>query len=186
MMEKIILDADFCIKVGRFEGLLLLQEIIPVIAQKAYIHKYVYEDEILIPWSAKQQVRRLIDSGQAELLDESSFSLTEKVIFTATRDNLKRAMIGTVERGKNWGEVLSLACAKTLGITIFMSDEGSLQGIINRLLNTGNDYDIQVFRIINLVEWIRDHPEVGITRRTAKTIWIAAGKSKDSFATIWR
>ena len=97
MLEKVILDADFCIKVGRFEGLLLLQEVIPVIAQKAYIHQYVYEDEILMPRSAKQQVKRLIDSGQAELIDESSFSSAEQVIFAATRDSLKRAMIGTVE-----------------------------------------------------------------------------------------
>jgi len=59
MLGKVILDADFCIKVGRFEGLLLLQEVIPVIAQKAYIHQYVYEDEILIPQSAKQQIKRL-------------------------------------------------------------------------------------------------------------------------------
>lgn len=179
------MDADFCIKVGRFEGLLLLQEVIPVIAQKAYIHKYVYEDKILMPRSAKQQVKRLIDSGQAELIDESSFSSAEQVIFTATRDSLKRAMIGTVERGKNWGEALSLACAKTLGITVFMSDEGGLQGIINRLLNTGNEYDIQIFRIVDLIEWIKSHPEVGITRRTAKIIWIAAGKDKDSFKTVW-
>lgn len=185
MLKKVILDADFCIKVGRFEGLLLLQEVIPVIAQKAYIHRYVYEDEILIPQSAKQQVKRLIDSGQAELIDESRFSPLEKAIFSATRDNLKRAMIGTVERGKNWGEVLSLACAKTLGITIFMSDEGSLQGTINRLLNAGNEYDIHVFRIVDLVEWIKSHPEVGITRKTAKAIWIASGKEKGSFNKVW-
>ena len=49
--------------------------------------------------------------------------MAEKAIFLGTRDKLKRAMIGTVERGKNWGEALSLACAKTMGITIMMSDE---------------------------------------------------------------
>lgn len=123
MLDKVILDADFCIKVGRFEGLPLLQEIIPVIASKAYIHRYVFEDEILIPQSAKAQVQRLIDMGQAELIDEASFNMAEKAIFLGTRDKLKRAMIGTVERGKNWGEALSLACAKTMGITIMMSDE---------------------------------------------------------------
>ena len=66
-----------------------------------------------------------------------------------------------------------------------MSDEGGLQGIINRLLNAGNEYDIKIFRIVDLIEWIKSNPRVEITRKTAKTIWIAAGKDKDSFKTVW-
>ena len=60
-------------------------------------------------------------------------------------------MIGTQEKGKNWGEVLSLASAKVLGITILMSDESTLQNIIDKHLNTGSSYDIKVFRVKNVM-----------------------------------
>ena len=185
MLDRIILDADFCIKVGRFQSIPILEEIVPLVAHKAYIHRYVYEDEILIPQSAKEQVRHLIEVGRIEVIDDTCFKKEYYSIFQATRDRLKRVMVGTIERGKNWGEVLSLACAKSLGITIFMSDESSLQEIINRQLNTGTEYDIRVFRIIDLIKWIKAHPECGIVRKTAKTIWLVAGKSKESFQSMW-
>lgn len=60
MLEKVILDADFCIKIGRFEGLPLLQEVIPIIARKAYIHRYVFEENT---WQSVECNRRyLIDN----------------------------------------------------------------------------------------------------------------------------
>lgn len=185
MLDKVILDADFCIKLGRFEKLPILYDVLPLVARKIYIHKYVYENEILMPQTARKQIGLLIDEGKAELLDDYSFNPADKAVFIATRDTLKRAMVGTVENQKNWGEVLSLATAKTLGITIFMSDEGKLKSIIDRLLNAGTDHDINVFRIIDLVHWIKDHTEAGINRKTAKAVWLTAGKGKESFSDIW-
>jgi hypothetical protein len=191
MLDKAILDADFCIKISNFNSVKLLEIIIPAIVKKAYIHQYVYNDEILIPASAKEQIKKLVNSGQVEIIDDSTFSTTNKVLFDATRDLLKRAMIGTQEKGKNWGEVLSLSCAKVLGITILMSDENSLQDIIDKHLNTGSSSDIKVFRVINVIEWIKDHQECGITRKTAKAIWassvsrLALEKSKKIFENIW-
>ncbi|HEX3046956.1 MAG TPA: hypothetical protein VHY08_19540 [Bacillota bacterium] len=178
MLENAILDADFCIRLGRFNGIKLLELLIPSVVKKAYIHQYVYNDEILIPASAKIQINQLIKGGNIEVIDDKNFSATDKSLFEATKVLLKRVMIGTQEKGKNWGEVLSLASAKVLGITILMSDESMLQNIIDRHLNIGSPNDIKVFRVINVIEWIRDNPTCGINRKIAKAIWAASDKSR--------
>lgn len=41
--EKIILDTDICIKIGNYEKVKFLEILIPKIADKAYMHRYVYE-----------------------------------------------------------------------------------------------------------------------------------------------
>ena len=70
---------------------------------------------------------------------------------------LKKYMIGTKEEGKNWGEVVSLSMAKTLNISYFVSDEKEIQPIINTHLNSGNEYDITVIRIENIINWIKEN-----------------------------
>jgi hypothetical protein len=191
MLDKAILDADFCIRIGSFNGIKLLELIIPAMVRKAYIHQYVYSDEILIPVSAKEQINVLINAGKVEVINDQNFSAMDLTLFRATTDLLKRAMIGTQEQGKNWGEVLSLASAKVLGITILMSDEKLLQNIIDRHLNTSGPNDIKVFRVINVIEWIRDNQTCGVNRKTAKAIWAASDKgrateeSKKVFNEIW-
>ncbi len=192
MLDNAILDADFCIRIGSFKSIKLLERIIPVIVKQAYIHQYVYNDEILIPANAKEQIKVLVNNGQVKIIDDNSFTGTDKILFNATKDKLKRVMTGTQEKGKNWGEVLSLASAKVLGITILMSDESILQNIIDKHLNTGNSYDIKVFRVINVIEWIRDNQGCGISRKIAKAIWVASDKSrviqeksKELFDKIW-
>ena len=44
MLDNAILDADFCIRIGSFKSIKLLEMIIPVIVKQAYIHQYVYND----------------------------------------------------------------------------------------------------------------------------------------------
>jgi|GEM_PF-3407498 len=41
-IKRLILDADICLKLGRFEKLPFIELIVPNITKKAYIHKYVY------------------------------------------------------------------------------------------------------------------------------------------------
>ena len=86
MLDNAILDADFCIRIGSFKSIKLLEIVIPVIVKQAYIHQYVYNDEILIPASAKEQIKSLVNSGQVEILDDSTFTGTDKALFDATRD----------------------------------------------------------------------------------------------------
>ena len=193
MFDKAILDADFCIRLGRFEKLNFLETIIPIIAKEVYIHKYVYEDEILVPINSKNQIKRLIEKGNIVIIDENTFDTLERNIFDSTRDKLKRVMVKE-EKGKNWGEVLSLSCAKVLGIPIFMSDELNLQPIIDTQLNTDISGNITVFRVKDIIEWIKNNPQCKIDRKTAKSIWLTATsdknrvtieESKEVFIAIW-
>lgn len=71
--------------------------------------------------------------------------------------------------------------AKVLNIPYFVSDEGNIQSIIDKYLNTGTEYDIQVVRVEYIVKWIKDNKECGIGRKTAKALWRSSGKALDYF-----
>lgn len=71
--EEVIIDADICIKLGRIEKIPILKNIVMNLAQKAYIHKYVYEDEVLTPETAKVQLNELINIGKLQVVDDSEF-----------------------------------------------------------------------------------------------------------------
>ena len=179
--KQIILDADICIKIGNYEKVKFLEMLVPVIAEKAYMHKYVYENEVLTPKNAKTQIDNLIKDNLIEILDETKLSKLEKLTYEGTKDILKKYMIGTHEYGKNWGEVVSLSIAKTLGIPYFVSDEGTIQPIIDKYLNSDSEYDITVVRVKGIIEWIKNSTECGINRKTAKAIWRSCGKSIEEF-----
>ena len=44
MVEKIILDADICVKPGVSGKYRMLYDLIPLLAENAYIHKTTYEE----------------------------------------------------------------------------------------------------------------------------------------------
>jgi len=54
-MKGIIVDADFCIKVGASPKYRYLERVLPELAEKVYIHKIVY-DEVMVPVCAKEQI----------------------------------------------------------------------------------------------------------------------------------
>ncbi len=58
-----ILDADFAIKVGRFKNVNIIEEIIPRFVEVLYIHKYVYDNEILTPPIAQRHPRSVCPPG---------------------------------------------------------------------------------------------------------------------------
>jgi hypothetical protein len=45
-------------------------------------------------------------------------------------------------------------------------------------LNAGTSSDIQVFRLVDLIRWIKEHPEIGIERKEAKLLWCGAYDGK--------
>lgn len=179
--EKLIIDADICIKIGWIQNIPLIEKLIPAITEEAYIHRYVYEDEILTPKNAKTQIDNLINLGIIEILDEDNLEVIDRKVYEDTKNILKWSMIGTKERGKNWGEVLSLSMAKVLSIPYFMSDERELQGIIDSYLSTSSSNDIKVIRVKDLIAWIKDNPECGLNRKMAKVLWVGTGKNKKEF-----
>lgn len=177
MLEKIILDADICIKLGGYKDarLQFIEMVIPKIAKKIYIHKYVYENEILVPKNAKVQVDRLISDKIISILDEGCLSGIERMVYDASVEKLSKYMINPNRPKKNLGEVKSISMANVKQIPYFMSDEGNLQTIIDKYINSGTKFDIKVFRISDMILAIKEsNGNLGIGRKTAKIMWCAA------------
>lgn len=184
MFDKIIVDADLCIKLGSSGKYRFLAEVLPLIADNICIHRYTFS-EVLAPASAKDQLNELIASGKLLVVDERQLEEDDRKIFSMTYNKLASVMINPDKPNKNRGEVCALAYAKTTGIPIFATDEKDLQQIIDTVLNTGIEDDIQCKRIEDLVLMIRDS-HIEVARKTAKRLWIIAGKEKERFDTeIW-
>ena len=79
-LERIIVDADFCIKIGASPKYRYLERILPELAETVYIHKKVY-DEIIFPACAKEQIDVLRKQGVLEIIDENSLDPLEKVVY---------------------------------------------------------------------------------------------------------
>lgn len=63
MVEKIILDADICVKLGGSGKYRILYEFIPLLAENAYIHKTTYE-EIMYPPKRNHKLTSLFLKGK--------------------------------------------------------------------------------------------------------------------------
>ena len=183
MIDKIIVDADFCIKLGRSSKYKYLYDILPKLAKQIFMHTHAYS-EVMMPASAVSQLKNLIEEDKVKLVNENILSKTDRIIYDASFNNLAKVMIDPKRPNKNRGEACSLAYAKAVGIPIFATDERFLQPIIDSQLNTGID-DITCMRIVDIVEMARNG-EIDISRRTCKALWIIAGKSKEIFDNeIW-
>lgn len=183
-LKRIIIDADICIKMGGSAKYRYLEILFPIIAEKIYMHKVVY-NEILIPASAKEQVDMLIQKGFLELIDEENLNDIEKTIYAATFSILASVMLNPNKPQKNAGEISSLAMAKTKSIMYFGTDEKDLQTIIDEKLNNGID-DVYCIRIIDIIEMFRDGELKGLKRKEAKALWRLSGKSTKWFdQDIW-
>ena len=77
-----IIDADVCIKIGASLKYRYVEMLFPVIAEKIYIHKAIY-DEIMMPACAKEQVDTLIPKSILELINEEQLSDIERNIYDA-------------------------------------------------------------------------------------------------------
>ena len=91
-LKEIIIDADFCIKVGASAKYRYLEKLLPILANKAYIHRITY-DEILVPGCAKEQLDTLIRQNLLEILDENSLTLIEKAVYQGVYQSLARIMM---------------------------------------------------------------------------------------------
>ncbi|MCL2437194.1 MAG: hypothetical protein FWD00_04060 [Clostridiales bacterium] len=183
-LKEIIVDADFCIKVGVSPKYRYLERLLPKLANKAYIHKAAH-DEVMFPLCAKEQLDFLKNQGFLDVLDEKDLNPLEKIVYIGTYQSLAKAMINPHQPRKNQGETCSLAMAKTKSIPYFVTDEKNLQPIIDKILNTGMD-DIVCIRIEDVIRRIRFGELEGVKRKEAKVLWRMAGKEPTVFdRAIW-
>lgn len=183
MIDKMIVDADLCIKLGGSNKYRYLHDILPLVANKIYMHTHAYE-EVMMPPSAVNQLKELITEGKVELINESGLDAKSRVIFDAAYQNLKKVMIDPHRPNKNKGEACSLAYAKATDIPIFATDEMNLQPIIDSQLNTGIN-NITCIRIVNIIE-MAHAGKINIPRKVCKALWLVAAKKKELFdKEIW-
>lgn len=178
MIDKMIIDADLCIKLGGSNKYRYLYDILPMIAKRIYIHTYAH-GEVMAPSSAVNQPQNLIWEGKVELVNENTLDSKDRAIFTLAYRNLERVMIDPHRPNKNKGEVCSLAYAKAKSIPVFATDEMKLQPIIDSQLNTGMN-DITCIRIIDIIEKAHSG-EIAIPRKICKALWLVSGKKKETF-----
>lgn len=183
MINKIIVDADLCIKLGGSNKYRYLYDVLPMIACEIYMHTHAH-DEVMMPSSAVSQLKDLISEGKVILVNESSLDGQVRATYDAAFSNLAKVMIDPTRPNKNKGEMCSLAYAKATGIPVFATDEKNLQPIIDKQLNTGLD-DIICIRIVDIIMKAKNG-EIGVSRKVAKALWIVAGKKKETFDNeIW-
>lgn len=183
MLDKIIVDADLCIKLGRSSKYTFLKELFPLLAKEIFVHTQV-KSEVLDPRSAVTQLEDLISSGCVTIVDESKLEPSQKAVFDMTFQQLSNVMLDPEHPRKNKGEVCSLSYAKAVGIPIFATDESKLQIIIDKYLNVGIN-DITCLRIESIIQMIKSG-EINLSRKQAKLIWKIAGKDVSVFDnTVW-
>jgi len=183
MLDKMMIDADLCIKLGGSNKYRYLCDILPLVSKKIYMHTHAY-GEVMMPSSAVSQLCDLISEGKVVLVNESSLDSQDRAVFDAAYHNLEKVMIDPRRPNKNKGEACSLAYAKAKSIPVFATDEMNLQPIIDSQLNTGID-DITCIRIVDIIE--KAHTgEIDISRKVCKALWVVAGKKKEIFdKDIW-
>lgn len=183
MIDKIIVDADLCIKLGGSKKYKFLYDVLPMISNEIYMHTHAF-GEVMIPPSAVSQLKQLVDEGKIEIVNENGLDAKNRVIFDAAYRSLEAVMIDPSRPNKNKGEVCSLAYAKATGIPVFATDEMNLQPIIDSRLNTGID-DITCIGIVDIVE-MAHAGKIDISRKMCKALWIIANKKKELFDTsVW-
>ena len=178
MIDRMIVDADLCIKLGGSSKYRYLSDILPLIADRIYMHTHAF-GEVMVPPSAIGQLRELVSEGKVELVNESGLGSQDRIVYDAAYRNLERVMISPQKPNKNKGEVSSLAYAKAKGIPVFATDEMNVQPIIDAQLNVGMD-DIRCIRIVDIIDKAY-RGELDIPGKICKALWIVAGKRKELF-----
>lgn len=178
MIDKMIIDADLCIKLGGSAKHHFLYDVLPLISNEIYMHTHAY-GEVMMPSSAVSQLKLLVSEGKVVLVNESNLNHADRAVYDASYRNLEKVMINPKRPNKNRGEVCSLAYAKATGIPVFATDEMDLQAIIDTQLNTGID-DIMCLRIVDIIKKVQSG-EIDVPRKVCKALWVISGKSKEIF-----
>lgn len=130
--------------------------------------------EELVSSDCFSEIQCLVDEGCIKTLSaKKDLTIDERQNYLASCALLADALgcVLTEIRCEHKGEIVSIAIAKALGIHIFLSNERVLQREIDECINTGLD-DIRVFRMWDIIIWIKENPGCGLSRKDAKNIWL--------------
>lgn len=172
--EEAIMDTDFAFKLEKVKQFNAIETYIPQLVNTLYIHRYVYENEILVPLRTKEQINKLIDQKRAVIVEAETLKLEDPLlakIYQQTIYHLETVEEETKQYGKNWGEIVSIAYARAKGIPFIFSDESKLQELLDNEVNSEKEDDLLVIR---LRDFILAMKEKGLKRKEAYIIWCAA------------
>jgi predicted nucleic acid-binding protein len=186
IFQEIIVDTDICLKIGKVEHQNFLELLVPFLAEKIYIHRYVYE-EIVWPQEVKDQIHRLISKGTLLMIDQHALDPIESILYRQSVAKLEAIMIHPKFPLRHRGEIHSLAMAKARSIPIFATDEQKLQPKVDRILNTGiGGFNIQCVGIPEILKNFATKDQIDLSRDDAKAIWLSSGRNELSFnQVIW-
>ena len=102
MIKEMIVDADLCIKLGSSEKYRFLYDVLPLVAEKIYMHTHAH-GEVMMPSSAVRQLGELVSEGKVELVNESGLGKQDRAIYDAAFKNLAMVMIDPRRPSKNRG-----------------------------------------------------------------------------------
>ena len=120
MIDKMIIDADLCIKLGGSGKYRYLYDVLPLVAEKIYMHTRAYS-EVMIPASAVEQLKSLVEERRVNLVNENDLAQAERMVYDAAFRKLEQVMADPRRPNKNMGETSSLAYAKATGIPVICS-----------------------------------------------------------------
>jgi hypothetical protein len=182
-----IIDADFALKIGKTQQIKAIQDIVPKLIGLLFVHEHVYNNEILFPASVKGEIDKLICQGRAQVVSRQNVAdagMTNLFVYDETVNLLESVINETMPGKKNWGEIVSIAYARAMGVSFFLSDETALQGILDEHVNSDDDpNNIHIIRILDFIYWMK---KADIERKISLVVWVASGKPKEYFQNeIW-
>lgn len=66
MIEKMIVDADLCIKLGGSSKYKYLYDILPLVSKRIYMHTQAHS-EVMMPAASVSQLRALVSEGEVNI-----------------------------------------------------------------------------------------------------------------------
>ena len=123
MEDKIIIDADICIKLGGSDKYRFLYDILPLISNEIYMHTHAH-GEVMMPSSAVSQLKDLISEGKVVLVNESELQpIIDTQLNTGIDDISCIRIVDIVMKAKNGEIVVPRKVAKALWVVARKSKE---------------------------------------------------------------
>ena len=116
MIDKIIIDADLCIKLGGHKKYTFLYDILPLVADKIYMHTHAH-GEVLMPSSAVQQLSKLISENKGEACSLAYAKATGIPVFATDEKDLQPI----IDKQLNTG-IDDITCIRIVDIIIKARD----------------------------------------------------------------
>lgn len=172
--ENSFIDTDIINKIGGFKTENLLARILNSFEYNLYIHEYVVGEELILPGPAKNQLEDMISSKDIVIVSESELSNQEQIDYELTLNVLAKELNVCLRkpRDRNLGEIKSMSMAFVKNYGFFISDDHDGKVAAKKHLQNMDGSWLKTIRMSDIILHIRNHEEIGITRKLAKQLYL--------------